>query len=78
MRKLPDFPELEPMALATGWWRYSEARTADRELQYREGARSLRGVLFTLLGIVQRLTGRRNWKPRRVDGRKYVVEAEAC
>ncbi len=74
MRRLPDYPELEPMALATGWWRYSESRTAERELRYRESARGLRGVVLTLGGIAQRVLGRRNWKPPRVDGRKYVVE----
>lgn len=75
MKALRPFPELEPLALATGWWRYSNVRTAERETQYRESARGVWGVLLVLQGLVYRVVhGRRRWKPPRVDGKQYVVD----
>ena len=80
MKPLPDlalapFPELERAAFNTGWWKYSETRTAERAEQYRESARGVGRVLLALRAIGQRIIhGPRRWKPARVDGKRYVVE----
>lgn len=76
-RTFPDacYPEIERLALSTGWWRYSQQRTAQREEAYRESARGLRGVWEVLQGMAQRVVyGRRGWKPQRINGRVYIVE----
>lgn len=65
------------MALNTGWWRYSEARTEQRDEGYTESARGLRRVVVTLQNVALAVMGRRRWKPPRISAGKYTVEDNA-
>lgn len=72
------FPEIEPVAFGRGWWRYSEARTAEREERYRESARGLGRVAQIAQNIARRVVyGRRRWKPSRISAKTYMVEDSA-
>lgn len=83
MKSLPEFdfapvPEMEPVAFGRGWWRYSEARTAEREERYRESARGLGRVAQIVQNVARRVVyGRRCWKPARISAKTYMVEDSA-
>jgi hypothetical protein len=74
----PPYPELERAQFWSGWWKYSESRTAQRDADYTENAQNLMRLERGVMGVVYRLLyGTRRWKPARISAKQYHVEDQA-